>query len=533
LSLTEQTDCTQTQKNVQKNVQTARSLTPQQCAGRMVMVRLTGTHLDADDAAFLRDNHIRAVCLFRNNMRDSAQLRQFTRDLRDVMGPTSLIALDQEGGAVVRTTWLPEPPSAMALGAAADPQLCYDIGAAVARGIRSLGFNWNFAPVLDVNNNPDNPVIAERSFGADPLAVSRLALAWMDGSLSEGVACCVKHFPGHGDTNVDSHRALPTVGKTRAQLEALELVPFRLAACHGGMDGGQSPGTPAMMTAHIVYPALDPDHPATLSHAILTGLLRTTWKYTGVVITDSMDMHAISGRYGAANAAIMAVVAGADMVMALGSREDQLATLSALSAAITHRQLDSAAVETSLQRLDQLAQRYPCRESAVVGEMEDAALMALAWQRGLTVYRQPSAPVPGSKVRLVMRQDALSDGVSEPGIEAERLAALLQAVYEVELVTYVDAEQADWADLAGTGQGVAYSVILASTSRRRYGIKARTTWHPDLHLVLWNPFLALDIAAPAVISYGFAEPAIAAVIGWMTGAVTPVGSLPVLGFDLG
>ncbi|HEY0060927.1 MAG TPA: glycoside hydrolase family 3 N-terminal domain-containing protein [Telluria sp.] len=198
-------------------------------AGQLIMIRFPGTELDAATAAFLRENRIGGVCLFRGNMVNQAQLTHLIADLRVAMGPEALIAIDQEGGAVVRATWLPAPPSAMALGAANDASLARSVGAAVARGVKALGFNWNFAPVLDLNNNPDNPVIAERSFGADPERATELALAWMEGSHSEGVACCVKHFPGHGDTHVDSHRDLPLVNKPLEALEAFEFKPFRMA----------------------------------------------------------------------------------------------------------------------------------------------------------------------------------------------------------------------------------------------------------------------------------------------------------------
>jgi len=189
--------------------------------GQLVMVDIQGKSLDAATAAFLRENQVRAVCLFRKNLGTEAEVRQLTRDLREVMGPTALIGLDQEGGSVVRATFLPQAPSAMALGAADDEQQAENVGAAVARGLASIGINWNFAPVLDINNNPANPVIAERSFSEDADDVTRLAGAWMRGSLKEGVACCVKHFPGHGDTHVDSHLALPTVDMSRAELDAL------------------------------------------------------------------------------------------------------------------------------------------------------------------------------------------------------------------------------------------------------------------------------------------------------------------------
>jgi beta-N-acetylhexosaminidase len=133
-------------------------------SGRLVMVNIQGTALDEAQAAFLREHHIRAVCLFRGNLGSEAQVRRLTRDLCEVMGEGALIGIDQEGGSVVRATFLPQPPAAMALGAAGDATLAEAVGEAVGRGVRSLGFNWDFAPVLDVNNNPANPVIAERSF---------------------------------------------------------------------------------------------------------------------------------------------------------------------------------------------------------------------------------------------------------------------------------------------------------------------------------------------------------------------------------
>ena len=493
-----------------------------QLAGQLIMVRVTGTELDAAQAAFLNDNGIRAVCLFRQNMVDAAQLSRLNADLRALMKAQALIALDQEGGAVVRTTWVPAPPSAMALGAADDVDLARAIGAAVARAVKALGFNWNFAPVLDLNNNPHNPVIAERSFGADPIRATALAMAWMAGSQAEGVACCVKHFPGHGDTSADSHRDLPTVDKPLAELAQGEFAPFRLAAA----------SAPAMMTAHIIYPALDAEFPATLSRTILTGLLRQQWQYRGVVITDAMDMHAIAHRYGAGHAAVMALTAGADMVMALGSVAVQQETIAAIAAAIDDGTLAMADVEQKLARLAALARNYPCQAPAANvshAQCDDAgarALMLDAWQRGLTVRGAARRPPSGARVRLVVRQDAIGDGVSEAGVPACAVAAALARLYGVDSVTFEDAERFDWNALPDDGR----FTILASTSRLRYGPHARATWKPDLHLALWNPYQALDIAAPALITYGFAAPALDAVIAWLDGSLEARGRCPVPGF---
>jgi beta-N-acetylhexosaminidase len=486
-------------------------------AGQLIMIRLFGTELDADTAAFIRANKIRGACLFRQNMLDAAQLTRFNGDLVDAMGENALIALDQEGGAVVRSLWVPPPPSAMALGAADDTQLAKEVGAAVARAVKSMGFNWNFAPVLDLNNNPRNPVIAERSFGADPQRAAELAMAWMNGSDAEGVACCVKHFPGHGDTHVDSHRDLPTVDKDLAELERFEFAPFRAAAPHA----------PAVMTAHIVYPALDPHNPATMSRAILTDLLRVKMGYEGVIITDGMDMHAIAHRYGAGEAAVNAQVAGADMVMAIGSRETQEATLDAIAAAIEDGTLPMASVQRRLARLDKLAQAHPAGSVPYESEAQDRALMARAWRRALTARGKPQRPAPGSKVRLVARQDVVSDGVSEAGVPAANIAASLGKLYDVELVTFADPEAFDWRALPQDGR----FTMLASTSRRRYGPHARDSWRPDLHIALWNPYQALDFGAPALMTYGFAPPALEADNAWLAGEIEAEGVCPVPGFE--
>lgn len=485
-------------------------------AGQLIMVRVPGTELDAATAEFLKANSVRGVCLFRQNMVNAGQLSRLNAGLRAVMGADALIALDQEGGAVVRSTWVPAPPSAMALGAADDAELARGIGAAVARAVKALGFNWNFAPVLDLNNNPHNPVIAERSFGADPQRATELAMAWMAGSEAEGVACCVKHFPGHGDTSVDSHRDLPTVDKPLAELEQFEFAPFRLAAGHA----------PAMMTAHIVYPELDAEFPATMSRRILTGLLREQWQYRGVIITDAMDMHAIAHRYGAGHAAVNALVAGADMVMALGTAEIQEETIAAIAAAIDDGTLDMQDVAQKLARLSSLARTYPCQPRDYIEDSADRVLMAAAWRRGLTARGDVQRPAAGAKVRLVVRQDAVSDGVSEAGVPAAAVAASLARLYDVELATFADAESFDWSSLPDDGR----FTMLASTSRLRYGPNARAGWKPDLHLALWNPYQALDIAAPALITYGFAAPALDAINAWLAGEIEARGHCPVPGF---
>ncbi|WP_052326776.1 beta-N-acetylhexosaminidase [Deinococcus peraridilitoris] len=478
------------------------------------MVDLPGPVLDDDTREHLRRHAIRAVCLFRKNIENFAQLAQLTAELRLVMGPDALIAIDQEGGGVVRTTFFPFPPSAMSLGACGDPALAFEVGAATARGLASLGINWNFAPVLDVNSNPANPVIGDRAFGSDPQQVTPLALAWLSGSLSQGVAGCVKHFPGHGDTHLDSHLALPRVDKTRGQLENCEFMPFQRAVSEADV--------PAVMTAHIVYPALDETRPATLSERVLSGLLREAWNYGGVIITDSMGMKAIDDHFGRGEAAVMALAAGADMVMALGRRSAQEETLQTVERALAEGRIEQS--DTRRSRLRALARRFPSEKRAYDGVQreQDARIMQAAWARGLTTYRDPQFPPPGASVTLVTLAEVPGEYVSEAGLSGAQLLRHLETLYDVRAHLVSGEVPVDWDALREERR----PVILATTTRQRFPGWRRA--RPDLHLALWNPYAVLDVDAPALLSYGSRPEAVQAVLGYLRGEVAAGGRLPVL-----
>jgi beta-N-acetylhexosaminidase len=483
-------------------------------AGRLLMVDIEGQSLDAATAAFLREHRIRAVCLFRRNLGTEAQIRRLTADLRAVMGEHALIAMDQEGGSVVRALSLPQAPGAMALGAVGDEALAEQVGAAIARGLRHLGINWNFAPVLDVNNNPANPVIAERSFGSSPQQVARLAGAWMRGAANEGVACCVKHFPGHGDTHMDSHHALPTVDKPLAALQALELVPFQALAAEA----------PSLMTAHIVYPQIDPEFPATLSRRFLTELLREQMGYRGVVITDALMMKAVHERYGHARGAVLALQAGADMPLAQGSRAEQLAALQAVQEALDRGELDLAELRRAEARLDAMAGRFPAGQTDLTDaqRVADEALMRAGWARALTAVGQPQPPQRGQPLRVVTQGRVDSDGVSEAGLPASAVRALFEGFTDVQFVEVANLAAMSAAALqADDGR----RTVLVSNQRPRYATPG-LLW-PDLHLVLWNPFQVLDVPAPAVLTWGYGEGALAALKAWLDGAAAAPGIAPV------
>jgi len=284
----------------------------------------------------IADECLAGVVLFQKNVVSPTQVAALTAALRAITreGPPLWLSIDHEGGLVTRFPMSPPPggpamtalPSAMALGAAGDPALARRAGEVAGRELRALGFSLNFAPVLDVNNNPANPVIGTRAFGETPAQVAAMGLAYVEGLQAAGVAATAKHFPGHGDVNVDSHLGLPRVDHDLARLQAVELAPFAEAA---------RAGVAAVMTAHIVFPALDPSGvPATMSGPILTDLLRRGMGFRGFVVSDSLRMRAIVDHFGAGEAAVAAVRAGCDAVLALGPLDVQREVLDRLADAI-------------------------------------------------------------------------------------------------------------------------------------------------------------------------------------------------------
>ncbi len=260
------------------------------------------------------------VCLFGGNIVDAAQLRELTADIRRA-NPAALIAIDEEGGDVTRLYYAsgsPYPGNAL-LGRIDDLELTESMARGIGAELRRAGVNLDFAPDIDINYNPDNPVIGVRSFGADAALVGRHAAAWVRGLESTGVAACAKHFPGHGDTAQDSHLALPVVDAPLEVLQARELVPFRHAI---------AAGTRAIMTSHIVLPRLDAGGPATFSARILTGLLRGELGFAGVIVSDALDMQGASGERGIADAAARAIAAGCDLLcLGKDTTDEQLAVI--------------------------------------------------------------------------------------------------------------------------------------------------------------------------------------------------------------
>lgn len=279
--------------------------------GQHFFTGFTGYQMTEAFVHSVRVHKLGNVILFEHNVESILQLQTLCTQLRTLItretGYPPLIAMDQEGGTISR---LREDatvfPGAMAIAATGDPRNAFIAGQMTALELRAMGVNLNLAPVLDVNSNPDNPVIGVRSYGDDPATVARYGVAMAQGLQDGGVLSCAKHFPGHGDTAVDSHVGLPTVAKELSALTQCELVPFQAA-----IDAR----IPAVMTSHILFPRIDPNgFPATLSPAVITGLLRRQMGFQGLVLSDCLMMDAIAKEYGTVPSAAKAFQAGVDMV---------------------------------------------------------------------------------------------------------------------------------------------------------------------------------------------------------------------------
>ncbi|MET9967228.1 glycoside hydrolase family 3 protein [Streptomyces sp. NPDC006356] len=300
-----------------------------------------------------------SVGLFGRNIASPEQLAALTAQLRAERDDV-LVAIDEEGGDVTRLEVRTGSsfPGNHALGAVDDVDLTRQVASELGRRLAACGVNLNWAPSADVNSNAANPVIGVRSFGADTALVARHTAAYVTGLQSAGVAACTKHFPGHGDTAVDSHHALPRIDAALDVLSDRELSPFRAAI---------TAGTRAVMSAHILVPALDPDHPATLSRPVLTDLLRGDLGYTGLIVTDGMEMQAIAAAYGIERGSVLAIAAGADAICVGGGLADDETVRrlrDALTAAVRSGELPEERLAQAAERVRELA-RWTAAEAPV------------------------------------------------------------------------------------------------------------------------------------------------------------------------
>jgi len=319
-------------------------MTVRDTIGQLLMVGFQGTELSSEFIDWLQEFRPGGVIFFSRNLVDPEQVARLTNSLQEhAPNPPLLIAIDQEGGRVSR---LPQGftifPSASSVAACQSSDVAYGVGEITAKELRAVGINMNMAPVLDVNSNPTNPIIGTRAYGDTPQQVCTFGTAIMEGLRDNGVIPCGKHFPGHGDTTTDSHKVLPVVNTDRARLESVELEPFRHAI---------QQGIPTLMTAHVHYPALDPEAPATLSRPILTDLFRNELGFQGVTLTDDMEMRAILDHGSIGEASVRALQAGADMILICHQQERQTEAVLAIEQAIDGGNLSLDDLLASVERI--------------------------------------------------------------------------------------------------------------------------------------------------------------------------------------
>jgi Beta-glucosidase-related glycosidases len=474
---------------------------------------------------------------FGRNVRNARQVHRLSSSLKDITGragrPNMLVAIDQEGGMVARIVdGVTLMPGNMALGATGSAEGAGETARVCGEELRLLGVTMNYAPCLDVNNNPDNPVINVRSYGDRAQVAGDLGKAALLGYQASKIAATVKHFPGHGDTSVDSHHALPVIPHNRERLDTIELAPFRAAI---------AAGTAAIMTAHVCLPALDPSgKPSTLSEPVLTGLLREELGYKGVIVTDCLEMDAIDKFYGTANGAVLAIQAGADMVLVSHTYEKQVAALEAVVAAVENGELTEERINESLARVMQLKQDYEIETPLAAWEEVEPKLatpvsQAVAWkwsEASATLVKNEGSLLPLRRegrtlvlwpdIKPVSVADEILSGdgtlgdclkkrldqVEERLMSGENPLADLDAFEQIIVVTYDATKHPLEREIAGQVIGLAGDRTVAVSVRNPIDIKV----YPDVKAYLavyeCRP-LALESAAKV-----------------LTGELKPTGSLP-------
>lgn len=505
-------------------------MTIEEKVGQLIMVGFEGTQANEIIETHIRKRFVGGVVLFSRNIQSPKQTAELTNQLQRLAESTAhqiplFIGIDQEGGWVIRlkegATVL---PGNMALGATGSTELAERAGEITAAELAAVGVNLNFAPVVDVNNNPQNPVIGRRSFGESPELVSRLGVAYIRGLQHNGVLGTAKHFPGHGDTTVDSHFDLPTVNHDRERIHALELQPFRAA-----IDADVA----AIMTAHIIYPAFDPDRPATLSPTILTDLLRGELGFDGLLVTDDMEMKAIDDRYRSGEAAVMAIEAGADIVMVLWSPTKQIEVFDALLSAVKSGRISQARLDQSVERI--LKSKAPSAfdrrfvdVDAVGGTVGSEAHRQLAQTialRAITVVRNrdnllPLKLEPETSVLILNKSSILFDSFKAP--HPNTVEARIPEKSEVENILPQLTLQIKNADVVIAG------IMNNDQAAFIQQISVATTT-PVIVIALGSPYTLqrCPAASASIAGYDIHKASVSAAVEVILGAQKAQGKLPI------
>lgn len=523
-------------------------LTWEQRIGQLLVVGFPGTEPTREVLDLIQRHYVGGIILFTRNLRDTRQTFALTQALQQAARAAGhpyplLITTDQENGLVRRLgADSTEFPGNMALGAAGAEEVVYDVARATGEELRALGVNTNLAPVVDVNNNPLNPVIGIRSFGEDASVVARLGAAAVRGYRDAGVIATLKHFPGHGDTATDSHLALPEVPFDLERLERVELVPFR---------AGIAAGAELVLTAHLHLPALMLDAealPASLSPTIVRGLLRERLGYDGAVLTDCLEMDAVAATVGVARGAVLALQAGSDLVLVSHRADRQYAALEAMRRAVASGELGAEVIGEAAARVGRLKRRYlswdalPSEDGlAVVGSAEHRALAERAYRLSTTLIRDaagalPIRLAPAERLLIVARPMAAITQASDIAFTADELVAAVRRRHrnvEARVLAAEAGEREQREAIAAAGAADVTLLVTLNAHRdpeqlrflRGVAAAARRT----IGLAVYDPYDASALPeVPAFLAtYEYSRPALEAATRGLFGEAVVSGRLPV------
>ena len=339
------------------------SMSLEEKIGQLFIVGFEGEEINDEIVDLVKNQKVGGLIYFSRNIVDSNQIINLNNEIKAIEKDIPLfISVDEEGGVVSR---VPEEfvklPSSGYIGQFNDENLSYNVGKIIAKELNSLGFNMDFAPVLDIDSNPNNTVIGERAFGNNSEIVSRLGIKTMEGIKDGKIIPVVKHFPGHGDTDVDSHYGLPIVKKTLEELENLEFIPFKNA-----IDNGAD----VVMISSIILESIDNEYPATMSKKVITDILRDSLGFDGVIATDDMTMGAIVDNYNLADAVIMSINAGSDLVLVCHGYDDIINSIVAVKDAVNSKIISEEKIDESVYRILKLKDKYNVNNKIIGNDID-------------------------------------------------------------------------------------------------------------------------------------------------------------------
>ena len=328
--------------------------------GQMITIGIDGYSVDDTAKQLITDKKVGGVILFKNNISYSNQLLQLINDIKGINSTNKIpifISVDQEGGRVNRLpSEIKSLPSNEVVGNKNDNKLAYDIGKNIGYALGSFGFNMDFAPVLDVNSNPNNTVIGDRSFSNDKDKVASLGASEINGFKDSNIISVAKHFPGHGDTATDSHYALPIINKTLDELKSVEFVPFKKAI---------EEKVPAIMVSHILMPQIDANNPASMSKTIITDILRKDLKFDGLIVTDDMTMGAVTNELDITTACINSINAGADLLLVCHGYDNEINVINAIKDAVNNGIISIDTINRSVYKILSLKENYKITDEKI------------------------------------------------------------------------------------------------------------------------------------------------------------------------